>query len=275
MFLNGKARLAMKRAEQAAEEAPAKPRYDLPVLVRNERGRFVRYYGDLHVTPNPNLGPIEKPPFYGIRTYPGEHARLSKRMYKSPQYCAACHKQFIDEEINRVGWVQLQNQYDNWAASKWYTEGDPARTIECRECHMPLVDSTDPAAGDPSDYNRTPGDRKHRSHRFIAANQFMPAVLQLEGWEEQVRLTEEWLRGEFEIPEIKDKWVEGPIVQIALEAPEKNRTENMQQNIDKVVAEGLQVPQLEFQPERGKYKRVELEGRGGIEFNPDFLQFFD
>lgn len=33
---------------------------------------FDRYYGDLHVTPNPNLGPIEKPPFYGIRVYPGE-----------------------------------------------------------------------------------------------------------------------------------------------------------------------------------------------------------
>jgi 3-oxosteroid 1-dehydrogenase len=33
---------------------------------------FDRYYGDTHVTPNPNLGPIDTPPFYGIRTYPGE-----------------------------------------------------------------------------------------------------------------------------------------------------------------------------------------------------------
>ena len=33
---------------------------------------FDRYYGDTHVTPNPNLGPIDKPPFYGMRTYPGE-----------------------------------------------------------------------------------------------------------------------------------------------------------------------------------------------------------
>jgi hypothetical protein len=155
-----------------------------------------------------------------IRTYPAEHNKLSKRVYKSPQYCAACHKQFIDEEINRVGWVQLQNQYDNWAASKWYTEGDPTTTIECRECHMPLVDSTDPAAGDPGDYNRTPHDNKHRSHRFIAANQFMPVVLDLEGWQEHVRLTESWLKGTFEIPEIKDKWVEGPIVQIGLETPD-------------------------------------------------------
>ena len=76
-----------------------------------------------------------------IRTYPDEHNKLSKRMFKAPEYCAACHKQFIDEEVNRVGWVQLQNQYDNWAASHWNQEGDPTRTIECRECHMPLVAS--------------------------------------------------------------------------------------------------------------------------------------
>jgi 3-oxosteroid 1-dehydrogenase len=33
---------------------------------------FDQYYGDMQVKPNPNLGPIDKPPFYGMRTYPGE-----------------------------------------------------------------------------------------------------------------------------------------------------------------------------------------------------------
>jgi len=154
-----------------------------------------------------------------IRTYPAEHNRLSKRMFKTPEYCAACHKQFIDEEINRVGWVQLQNQYDNWAASIWNHKGDPERTIECRECHMPLVDSTDPAAGDASDYNRTPDDHKHRSHRFIAANQLMPEMLKLPGWEKQVAMTEHWLKGETKVPEIQAKWAEGPIVKVALDIP--------------------------------------------------------
>jgi hypothetical protein len=156
-----------------------------------------------------------------IRTYPDEHAKLSKRMYKAPEYCASCHKQFIDQEVNRVGWVQLQNQYDNWKASHWFVEGDPTRTIECRECHMPLVASTDPARGDAVDYNRNPDDGKHRSHRFIAANSLVPALLKLEGWEEQVELTQEWLRGEFPIPEIADKWPEGPVVALALEVPER------------------------------------------------------
>jgi hypothetical protein len=155
-----------------------------------------------------------------IRTWPAEHNRLSKRAFKAPEYCAACHKQFIDEEVNRVGWVQLQNQYDNWASSHWNHEGDPTKTVECRECHMPLIASTDPAAGDAADYNRSPDDGKHRSHRFIASNSMIPAVLELEGWEQQVELTEAWLQGRYEIPEIQDKWSSGPIVEIALDVPE-------------------------------------------------------
>jgi len=160
-----------------------------------------------------------------IRTYPAQHNTLSKRLYKAPEYCAACHKQFIDQEVNRVGWVQLQNQYDNWKASHWNAETedqkrDPKKSIECRECHMPLVDSSDPAAGDTGDYNRKANDGKHRSHRFIASNQMMPKLLELPGWEKQVQLTEEWLKGSFPVPEIADKWTEGPIVKMALEVPE-------------------------------------------------------
>ena len=155
-----------------------------------------------------------------IRTYPAEHNKLSKRMFKAPEYCAACHKQFIDQEVNRVGWVQLQNQYDNWAASHWFEKGNARKTVECRECHMPLVKSTDPSAGDSSDYNRRSDDGLHRSHRFLAANNFMPGVLKPEGWENHVRLTEKWLRGEIQVPEIRNKWAEGPIVRLALETPE-------------------------------------------------------
>ncbi|MBI3910321.1 MAG: hypothetical protein HY320_05235 [Armatimonadetes bacterium] len=158
-----------------------------------------------------------------IRAYPREHvASLSKVMFKKPEYCAACHKQFVDEEVNKVGWVQLQNQFDNWKASKWaHHREDPRRTTECRECHMPLVPSHDPAAGDAYDYNRSPNDGKHRSHRFVAANQLMPGLLELPGADEQVRLTEQWLKGEFPIPEIEDKWRKAgvPAVSIQLIAP--------------------------------------------------------
>jgi len=157
-----------------------------------------------------------------IRAYPRQHvADLSKRLFKTPEYCAACHKQFIDQEVNKVGWVQLQNQYDNWKNSRWNHPGEAAKTIECRECHMPLVASHDPAAGDSQDYNRSDTDGKHRSHRFLGANQAIPVMLKLPGGEEQARLVVNWLRGEIEIPEIASKWSKGPAVALELVAPKE------------------------------------------------------
>ncbi len=160
-----------------------------------------------------------------IRAYPGQHVRtLQHRLFKSPEFCAGCHKQFIDEEINQVGWVQLQNQYDNWRKSRWNDTINPQKTIECRECHMPLQDSHDPARGDNLDYNRTAGDGRHRSHRFLAANQFMPVALHLDGAAEHVALTEQWLQGRIDIPEITTKWRDGPVVPIELVAPARVRS---------------------------------------------------
>ncbi len=157
-----------------------------------------------------------------IRAYPRQHVKdLGKTLFKTPEYCAACHKQFVDKEINSVGWVQLQNQYDNWKQSRWNHPGNPRKTIECRECHMPLAWPEDPGSGLAADYNHQPGDGKHRNHRFIAANQMMPTLLKLPGWEKQVELTRQWLQGKYEIPEIADKWQKGPAVGLDLIAPEK------------------------------------------------------
>jgi hypothetical protein len=85
---------------------------------------------------------------------------------------------------------------------------------------MPLMESADPASGDALDYNRTAGDARHRSHRFLGANLAMPAMLRLPGAERQIELTAKWLRGEYEIPEIASKWAKGPAVALELVAPE-------------------------------------------------------
>ncbi len=159
-----------------------------------------------------------------IRAYPRHHKEtLEHTLFKSPEFCGACHKQFIDEQINQVGWVQLQNQYDNWRKSRWNHQPDPTKTTECRECHMPLLETGDPSSGDDHDYNRTAADGKHRSHRFLAGNQMMPLVLKLPGAEEQVRLTEEWLQGKIPIPEIAEKWKPGTAIPIELRVPEEVR----------------------------------------------------
>ncbi|MBM3990505.1 MAG: hypothetical protein FJ298_05780 [Planctomycetes bacterium] len=159
-----------------------------------------------------------------LRAYPDQHvASLSKRMFKTSEFCAACHKQFIDEQVNDVGWVQLQNQYDNWKNSRWNHPGEPTETIECRECHMPLTASNDPARGDGADFNRDAADGQHRTHRFLGANQFIPVAMELEGGAEHAQLVERWLRGELEVPEIADRWSKGPAVPIEIVAPQSVR----------------------------------------------------
>jgi len=159
-----------------------------------------------------------------IRAYPEEHKKSYERpLFKTPEFCGSCHKQFIDKEINDVGWVQLQNQYDNWRKSRWNHPKQADKTIECRECHMPLVDSFDPASGDAMDYNRTPNDGMHRSHRFLGANNFVPKLLKLPGGEKQAELVTKWLQGKIDIPEIADKWRTGPAIPIELMTPDSVR----------------------------------------------------
>lgn len=156
-----------------------------------------------------------------IRAYPKNHvSTFSKTILKTPEFCGSCHKQFIDKQVNGVGTVQLQNQYDSWRKSHWNHPGEALKTIECRECHMPLDSTFDPANGDLKDYNRTLTDNKHRSHRFLGGNQLMPVLLKLPDGKKQVELIEKWLKGEMEIPEIKNKWHNGAVLPIQLGTPE-------------------------------------------------------
>lgn len=156
-----------------------------------------------------------------IRAYPRYHvATFNKTILKTPEFCGSCHKQFIDKQVNGVGTVQLQNQYDSWRKSHWNHPGEALKTIECRECHMPLDSTFDPANGDVKDYNRTLTDNKHRSHRFLGGNQLMPVLLKLPDGKKQVELIEQWLKGEMQIPEIKNKWHNGAVLPIQLGTPE-------------------------------------------------------
>jgi len=157
-----------------------------------------------------------------IRTYPEHHiTSYSRPLYKTPEFCGACHKQYVDREVNTdIGKVQGQNQYDSWKNSRWYHGEAHPQTIGCRECHMPLNASRDPARGDLTDTNRSGFDSKHRSHRMLGANQYIPLLHRLEGAEQHVQLVEAWLRGEYPIPEVAHKWTDGPVVRLTIMAPE-------------------------------------------------------
>ena len=150
-----------------------------------------------------------------IRRYSEQHnVDYGRTLYKESEFCAACHKQVPTPGTETdVGLAQEQNEYDSWKNGRWYHPDDPAKTIECGECHMPLVASDDPASGDLE-------AGKHRSHRALASNMYIPLLQSLPGGDEQARQTIAWLRGEIDIPEIESKWVTGPVVNIEITAPE-------------------------------------------------------
>ena len=158
-----------------------------------------------------------------IRSYSYQHVDSYDRpLYKTSEFCAACHKQTPLPGIRTsAGIAQEQNEYDSWKMGRWYHEEDEALRIECRECHMPLVDSDDPASGDAHDINRSSNDCKHRSHRMLGSNMYIPVVQELVGGQEHAEQTIAWLRGEIEIPEIESKWDTGPVVTLEIVAPDK------------------------------------------------------
>jgi Tfp pilus assembly protein PilF len=90
---------------------------------------------------------------------------------QTAEFCSSCHKVHLDVPVNGYRWFRGFNDYDNWQASGVSGQGArsfyyPAAPQRCADCHMPLVDSTDPAAK----------GGKIRSHRFPAANTALPFV---------------------------------------------------------------------------------------------------
>jgi tetratricopeptide (TPR) repeat protein len=105
---------------------------------------------------------------------------------QASEFCSSCHKVHLDKPVNDYRWLRGFNEYDNWQASA--ASGHGARSFyyppapqQCSGCHMPLVDSKDPAAR----------NGKVRSHRFPGANTALPFVNQDH---EQLKLTQDFLR---------------------------------------------------------------------------------
>jgi Flp pilus assembly protein TadD len=105
------------------------------------------------------------------------------------EFCSACHKNHLDVPVNQYRWYRGFDDYDNWQASGVSGQGArsfyyPKDTSTCADCHMPLVNSSDPG-------NR--GGKVH-SHRFPAANTAVPFA---NHDEEQLRTTEDFLKSGF------------------------------------------------------------------------------
>lgn len=84
---------------------------------------------------------------------------MRRPLYESPEFCGACHQQFLPESMGGAGPAAAHTQLPEWRASPYAVEGSPDFKT-CNDCHMPWVEADDPAAT----------DGKVRSHRFPGAN---------------------------------------------------------------------------------------------------------
>jgi tetratricopeptide (TPR) repeat protein len=153
------------------------------------QGDFVIEYPPLHdlaVSPQPVLAWTHD---YLLRMSPKPHRDTFLKSFHTEQtasFCSACHKVHLDVPVNGYRWFRGFNDYDNWQASGVSGEGArsfyyPPKSQKCADCHMPLVDSQDPAAR----------EGKIHSYRFPAANTALPYVNQDA---EQLKTVQEFLK---------------------------------------------------------------------------------
>lgn len=153
-----------------------------------------------------------------IRVYPQQHNRdYNLTIPRQAESCAPCHKEF-DVVDNYQGLLQVETQYDDWKNNRWNTDPVPSRRLRCQQCHMPYGVAPDLVHADPYDLKMRLG-LKYHTHRFAAANQYMPAALSVPGAAEQTEQVQKWLRGEQSVKEIENVWPQGPIVSLAIHAP--------------------------------------------------------
>jgi len=148
----------------------------------------------------------------------------------TPEYCASCHKVHLDKPVNGYRWFRGFNDYDNWQASGVSGQGArafyyPDQPKKCAECHMPLVDSNDPAAK----------NGKVRSHRFPAANTALPFI---NGDHEQLKVTQDFLNHKQISVDIFAMTPGSPQVEKAEVKEIKNRATSEEQQLASMFAVG-------------------------------------
>ena len=123
-----------------------------------------------------------------ILKYPKRHAQaVMKDFYRTPEFCAACHKANLPNPLNGYKWIRAFSAYDDWQNSK-FSKRNPltfysANVTTCQNCHM----QRSPALLDePGAKNGT-----FASHRWPAGNTAAPFYY---GFDEQLRQTKEFLK---------------------------------------------------------------------------------
>jgi tetratricopeptide (TPR) repeat protein len=103
------------------------------------------------------------------------HSKAVMRpLYKTAEFCAACHKAAIPRSLDDYKWLRAISLYDEWQAAS-FTKQSPLpfyrkdSVSTCQTCHM----VREPLAGGAVE----PGAKEDRfvSHRWLGGNTLMPA----------------------------------------------------------------------------------------------------
>ena len=112
-----------------------------------------------------------------------------KDFYRTPEFCAACHKANLPNPLNSYKFVRAFTVYDDWQNSK-FSQRNPltfytANFTTCQNCHMMRV----PALPATQEYGSKNGT--FASHRWLAGNTAVPYYY---GFDEQLKKTIEFLQ---------------------------------------------------------------------------------
>lgn len=150
-------------------------------------GGFVMAIPSVMLDENGNRIPGEVPD-EEIRKNPERHSKAVMRdLYKTPEFCAACHKANLPPSLNDYKWVRAFTTYDEWQNSK-FSKRNPlnfytADFITCQGCHMRRDPLTLPDSG--------AKNNTLASHRWLAGNTAVPFYY---GFDEQLKKTIEFLQ---------------------------------------------------------------------------------
>jgi tetratricopeptide (TPR) repeat protein len=125
--------------------------------------------------------------------------------YRTPEFCAVCHKAAVPKALNNYRWLRAFTVYDEWQESSWsrqslapfYTK-PAART--CQNCHMRPEAAPDDYAGH---------DGKVMSHRWLGANTAIPKFY---NYPDQLNKTAEFLKGSVSIDMFAINKNDGPLI---------------------------------------------------------------
>jgi len=127
-------------------------------------------------------------PYDEIMAHPERHSKaVMKDIYRTPEFCAACHKANLPNPLNDYKFIRAFSVYDDWQNSK-FSRRNPltfysADFVTCQGCHMMRVHASD----------REYGAKKHTfaSHRWLAGNTAAPFYY---GFDDQLEQTIQFLK---------------------------------------------------------------------------------